>query len=373
MKMKKNLAALLCFVLACLFVPFFSTQAASNQVTISITPSITEELVKPGDVISRKVNLTNKSDQEITFYVYLKDFKAAADDESGKAELIVPGSEPGNFISSWISVSSEGITLAPGQSQEVPYTINVPANVGPGGYYGAIVFGTQAPKAKPGEADKGASVGVAGQAASLVLLQIAGIANEQAEVREFKTDKDFYSTPFKVNFYTKIQNLGNVHLKPRGEIVITDMFNKKVTTLTVNDIGGNILPASTRMFSNIWQDNFAFGRYQAALSLSYGTPADLGGEGMKSLTMYWYFWILPVKFLIYLGISLLILAAIFTIFLRYYRRMAISSAMKKMGVKDGQVLAKKKSPHPRNEFILTALVLAGIAAVAIIVLYFILF
>jgi hypothetical protein len=373
MKTEKKLAAILCLALACLLFPVFAGRAADNEVTIKVTPSILEEMVKPGDVLSEHITLTNQSDKEITFYAYLKDFKAAADDESGQAELIVPGAEPGNYISSWIDISTDGIKLSPGQDQIVPFTVNVPANVGPGGYYGAVVFGTVAPKAKPGEAEKGASVGVAEQAASLILLQIAGIADERADIREFKTDKLFYATPFNVNFSTKIQNLGNVHIKPMGVIEIRDMLGRKVTTLTVNDKGGNILPKSTRLFTNNWKDSFGFGRYEASLALSYGTPADLGGEGRKTLTMFWYFWVFPVKILISAGASLLILVVLFLIFLQVYRKMAIKSAMERMGVRGGAVLAKKKSSPARNEFVLSFLILSGIAVAVIVILYFILF
>jgi hypothetical protein len=375
MEMKNKLLAVLCFILVCSFTSFIPVQAASNSsaITITITPSITEELVKPGDVISRSINLTNKSDKELTFYAYLKDFRAATGDETGRVQLLDPGSEEGNFISSWINISGDSIAILPGQTQSIPFTVTVPSNVGPGGYYGAIVFGTQAPKTEPGEADKGAAIGVAQEVTSLVLLQVPGTADERADIREFKTDKNFYSTPFTVNFSTKIQNFGNVHVRPVGEIDITNMFNKKVASLTVNDADGNILPASTRLFTNTWKDSFGFGRYQAALSLSYGTPADQGGEGMKSLTMYWYFWILPVKILVYTGLSLLIIAALFVVFLRFYRKMAVSSAMQRMGMKEGHVLKKKKTPRVRNEFILTLSILAGIAAAAIIILYFILF
>lgn len=359
-------------LLAALF-PFFPGRAANNDITIKVAPSILEELVKPGDVLSEHITLTNQSGQPVTFYAYLKDFKAAADDESGKAQLIAPGSEEGSYISSWINISNEGISLAPGQGQEIPFTVSVPENVGPGGYYGAIVFGTEAPKTRPGEADKGASIGVAEQAASLVLLQIAGKADERADIREFKTDKTFYTTPFAVNFSTKIQNLGNVHIKPMGVIEISNMMGKKVATLTVNDKGGNILPKSWRLFSNAWSDSFGFGRYQASLALSYGTPADLGGEGRKTLTMFWYFWIFPVKILVSAGASLLVLIILFIIFLRFYQRMAIKSAMARMGVREGQALAKKKTPPARNEFVLTFLILAGIAVTVIAVFYFILF
>ncbi len=373
-KMGRVLALrLIPLIFVCFFIPFCGVKAADNEITIKVTPSILEQMVKPGDIFSSQIAITNESQQEITFYPYLKDFKAAAEDESGQAQLIAPGSETGNYISSWINISPDGIDLLPGQEQQIPFTINIPTNAGPGGYYGAIVFGTTAPKAKPGEADKGAEIGVAEQAASLILLQIAGIADERAEIREFKTDKTFYNTPFTVNFSARIQNLGNVHVKPMGVIEITNMLGRKVATLPVNDKGGNVLPKSTRLFTAVWQDSLGFGRYQAALVLSYGTPADLGGEGRKTLTMFWYFWILPVKILISAGASLLILIILFLIFLRVYRRMAIKSAMTRMGMRGGQVLKKQKTPREKNEFLLTFLILGGIAAAVIVILYFILF
>lgn len=358
----------------CFLMPFGAAKAAdANQITIKVTPSILEEMVKPGDVLTSAITLTNQSDKEITFYAFLKDFKAAAEDESGKAELIVPGTEAGNYISSWINISTDGIVLSPGQGRAIPFTVNVPSNVGPGGYYGAIVFGTQAPKLKPGEAEKGAAIGVAEQAAALLLLQIEGVADERADIREFKTDKIFYATPFSVNFSAKIQNLGNVHIKPMGVIEISNMLGRKVAVLPVNDKGGNILPKSARLFAANWKDSFGFGRYQAVLVLSYGTPAELGGEGRKTLTMFWYFWIFPVKILVSVGASLLVLITLFLIFLRVYRKMAINAALKKMGLRGGQILTKKKSPREKNEIALTFLILSGIAAAVIAILYFILF
>jgi hypothetical protein len=372
--MKINKASLvLSIAFFCLLVPFISAKADSNQITIKVEPSIVEDMVNPGDVVSRQITITNQSDKEVTFYAYLKDFKAAADDESGQAQLIVPGSESGNYISSWIDITTDGITLPPGAGQSVPYTITVPSNVGPGGYYGAVVFGTQAPKAKPGEAEKGASIGVAEQAAALILLQVPGKADERADIREFKTDKLLYATPFSINFSSKIENLGNVHVKPMGVIEISDMMGRKVTSIPVNDKGGNILPKSSRLFTSTWKDSFGFGRYEATLVLSYGTAADVGGEGKKSLTMFWYFWVFPVKIIISAAVSLLVLLMLFVVFLRVYEKMAIKQAMERMGVHGGQSMTKKRKFHIKNEFFLNFLIISGIAVAILIILYFILF
>jgi hypothetical protein len=350
-----------------------SLRADNNETTIKITPSIVERLVKPGETISGQVRVANDSDKELTLFAYLKDFKAAAEDETGRAQLIIPGTESGNYISSWINISSEGFVLEPGKEAVAPYTIAIPDNVGPGGYYGAIVFGTEAQRPKPGEGETGAAIGVAQQAASLLLLQVEGKADERADVREFKSDRAIYSAPFNVKFTTKINNLGNVHIKPRGLIEIRNMLGKKVTTLTVNEDGGNILPKSARIYANEWKDVFGFGKYEASLSLSYGTDAEYGGEGKKTMTMFWYFWILPAKIIVSTLASLIVALALFIVFLRFYRKQAIKRAMEQMGVKNRPLARNKKAWSWKREYLFTSLVLFGIAVVIAAILYFILF
>lgn len=357
-----GLAALFSFNLA----P--SASAQQSEIGIRIAPSIIDDLVKPGEVINKELKVTNKSGKELDMYAYLRDFKAA--DEYGKADLIIPGTETGNYISSWIEISGEPIKFAPGEEKTIPFTIRIPENTGPGGYYGAVVFGTQAPKTRPGEAEKGAAIGVAQQATSLILLQIEGKADERADIREFKTDKSVYSTPFEVKLLTKVENLGNVHVRPAGTIEIKNMFGKKVAALSVNDDRHNVLPKSSRIFENIWKENFGFGKYEATLALSYGTVAEKGGEGRKTITMVRDFWILPTKIIVSFALSLLITIGLFVLFLKMYKRRAIKEAMEKMG---GVRRVSAASYSPIKNYFSTFFILLGAVAAVMVIIYFILF
>ena len=86
-------------VIFCLL-PAYSAFAQGAGITIS--PIRFEELVDPGETLNKSIRITNISDSPRTFYVYLRDFKASAN-EDGKPELILPGSEQGFFMASWIS------------------------------------------------------------------------------------------------------------------------------------------------------------------------------------------------------------------------------------------------------------------------------
>lgn len=329
--------------------------AEAQIVGIKVSPVKVEEIVDPGQVLEEHLKVSNESDQPKTFYVYLRDFKAEG--ESGQARLISPGSEEGYFLASWINAPTEGIDFAPGEERVISYTISVPPETGPGGYYGAIVMGTEPPKLQGTNEDKGAGIAVAQQTASLILLRVKGDVFEEAKVREFNTNKRFYSTPFDVNFTVRIENAGNVHVKPYGTIAITNILGKEVKLIRVNEKGGNILPGSTRNFTDMgWSGANGFGRYKATLGLTYGASTDEGGQGKSSLIAGLYFWIIPWKIIIPVFLTLFLLSGLFFLFLRLYRNKAIRRAMEQAGMGHVRYVPKFEGPSPTLHLFLILLI-----------------
>lgn len=307
---------------------------------IMVSPVRFEELVQPGETVNRTVKVTNDSPTPKKLYAYLRDF--TAEGEEGRARLIVPGTEQGSFLSSWIQITNEGIDFAAREQKDFNFTIKVPKEAGPGGYYGAIIFGTKAPDVK----GEGSAIAISQQTGSLVLLQIAGEVDETANIRDFATDKAVYNNPFSVNFTTRIENQGNVHIKPHGTIEISNLLGRKIGEVRFNDKGANILPKSIRKFSDLWQGNFGLGRYKAVLALSYGTAATAGGQGKQSLYYATYFWILPWKILALFGLGLVCLIAAIYAFLKMYKNRTIKQLMTEMGVGKEVYVKKYQGPSP---------------------------
>jgi len=327
----------------------------AQTIGIKVSPVKVEEIVDPGQVLEEHLKVANESDMPKTFYVYLRDFKAEG--ESGQARLILPNSEEGYFLASWIEAPAEGIDFAPGEEKVISYRINVPAEVGPGGYYGAIVMGTEPPKLQGTEEDKGAGIAVAQQTASLILLRVKGDVFEEAKVREFNTDKRFYGTPFDVDFTVRIENAGNVHVKPYGTIAITNMLGKETKLIRVNEKGGNILPGSTRNFADMaWRGTNGFGRYKATLGLTYGASTDEGGQGKSSLIAGLYFWIIPWRIIVPVFLTLFLLSGLFFLFLRLYRNKAIRRAMEQAGMGHIRYVQKFEGPSPTLHMLLILLI-----------------
>lgn len=320
------------FVILVTFFSFFLAPdiVRAQSVGIKIIPTKIEDLVEPGEIYKGELRVTNQSNMPQKMYPFLKDFTVEGD--QGRVKLYEPGVESGSFLASWIEIETSGFEFRPREEKAIPYTIKVPGNAGPGGYYGAIVFGPKASDYNIDSEDKGAGMSIVHQVSSLILLQVKGEVFEDARLREFVTDRGSYNTPFEVEFSTKIENLGNVHIKPQGSIRVENMFGKEVDNIIFNDTGSNVMPDSMRVMKNNWSGEMGFGRYKASLGLTFGTSPKNGGKGMQSLHQDIYFWVVPWKIVTPVLGVLLVAIIVFALFVRFYKNKAVSKAMGKAGI-----------------------------------------
>ena len=232
----------------------------------------------------------NTTDQEKVYYLSTLNFSAA--DEAGAPEFINPASGLTD-LANWINFPEKEIIVPAEGTVSVVLTISVPKDVTAGTYHAAIV-------ASDYPTSESENVIVVSQVASLVFLEVEGDYTRNAAILDFKTDQWTNSMP--VSFSFRIQNQGDVYLKPTGLINVTSLFGKVVGHLSVNNDGGRILPRSTREYQAVWQraesvgdgfwnelknewQNFGLGRYRADLIVDY--------EGSQPLETSVYFWIIP--------------------------------------------------------------------------------
>ncbi len=373
---KKNIRRRFIFIiLVWLFVlagGFLLPQETDAQgVGIKISPVRIEDLIDPGETVTKEITVTNNSDSGKLLYVYLRDFRAEG--EEGRPKLIAPGAATGFSLAAWINISAEPQEFGPNESKTIPFQIAVPSDAGPGGYYGAILFGTKPPRLNLDSEEKGAGMAIGQQTGALILLQVKGDVDEEARIREFTTDKSVYGTPFDIEFLIRIENMGNVHVKPIGTIAIKNMFGSEIGSVRVNDGGSNVLPHSIRRLTENWQGESGFGRYTASLLLSFGTATRLGGQGKQTLYTEMIFWIIPWRIIVPILLTLIIAFALFVLFLRLYKNKAVKKAMAQAGLTNVRLVKKYQGSSP-------ALHLSIIIAVVLVVffiimsgLYFLLF
>ena len=116
---------------------------------------------------------------------------------------------------------------------------------------------------------------------ALVEAKVPG-AKRVASVTDFSVGKRMYEF-LPAAFRVRLQNTGNVHVAPRGNIFITK-GGKDITTLEVNPYKGNILPDSARIFEESWSDGFPV--YQEKLE-NGNAVLDESGQQVTELSWNW--------------------------------------------------------------------------------------
>ena len=105
---------------------------------LTISPVRLEITADPGQTVTGKLLLLNEQNGTTTFYSSFENFEPSGD--SGTPRFI--GAEDG--LATWIKTDGK-ITLESGTSTSVPFSITVPDNAEPGGYFVAIFFGSYSP------------------------------------------------------------------------------------------------------------------------------------------------------------------------------------------------------------------------------------
>jgi len=294
---------------------------------LTLTPVRIELSGDPGATIESEITLINDRDTSQTFYSSFSNFEAQG--ETGSPSFVTPV----DGLGTWMQTDSM-VILAPGTSKIVPVTIEIPEAAEPGGYFAAVFWGTNNPEVS-GEG----SIAIGAKTGVLVLLRVNGDVDEEGGIIEYGTidNKNFF-TALPVSFYYRFQNSGGDRIKPDGDIVIRHMFGFARAKVPANSAQGNVLPSQTRRFEATWQSsrgssdvanienlgffkkvvyewkNFAFGYYNANISLSYGANND------QISTAKTGFFVVPWHLLIVIVVGLFLFINIMKRAKTHYRR-----------------------------------------------------
>ncbi len=299
------------FLLAiALLVPVFSVSA--QGLSFSITPTIFDMAAMPGQAWSSGVKVVNNNPYDLTVYATPVNFIPQGERGHG-AFLPIDETDGGRTLAEWMDVSPEPFVIPQESSITVPVTISVPQDAPPGGHYAAIMIGTRPPVEKGTVEIKTSQI-----ITSLFFVRIAGDVVERGEVRTFRSGSWFAGGPT-MDFEVRFENKGNVHLLPRGEIRIFNMWGKERGVIPINHETnfGNVLPESTRQFEFTWRGEASLvdiGRYRAELTLGYGQ------EEQKFVTRAVGFWVIPIKPVLMVLIGLLLGGWLITRSVRAYVR-----------------------------------------------------
>lgn len=317
-------------------------KAQSSALSLSIDPPIIIINAIPPTNVTSSLSIRNKSDTQITLQAQLQPFKAKG--ENGELEYFKEALEIFKNIQIMDSdVPVESITLGPKQQKNLNLNISIPQDTnisarppatlpnqsqanqadvaGEVGrdYYFSIVFTSV--NSPPIESNSSLNqVGIA----TNVLLSIGPLEAPKASVEEFSSNIFFEKGP--VPFTIRIKNTGTHFIKPKGEIIIKNMFGQNIGKLDLVSV--NILSDSIRAIPNsiymqelrlkehssakiknqidfkhpiaLWKESFLLGHYTATLNISLSNEGPMITKTIRFLAF-------PFQILI------IIIAAIITV------------------------------------------------------------
>jgi hypothetical protein len=299
---------------------------------LSISPVRYEISGDPGQALEEKLNLRNETSAPETYYPHYYNFQAEG--ETGTPTFVVPK----DGLGTWMA-GPAGITLQPGDNQTIVFVISIPKDAIPGGYFGALLYGTTPPS------QNGAQLAVGSETGPIILLRVNGDIKESATVLGFSVlNNQKFFTALPVQMFYRFQNTGTDRTKPAGNLVMKNIFGLKAKTQDANPVEGNVLPGQIRRFDLVWQKsnaptdpetfahrsffqqigyewkNFAFGYFTANLDINYG--ANNAGSAHAETK----FFVFPWQLLLVIILVIFIVIFILRMFVRKYNKWIIKQA-----------------------------------------------
>jgi len=261
----------------------FVQPASAQEAGVRISPATIEETLDAGTSKQYEIEIQNLNSVDQEYFLFTRNISRV---EAGGVPVFANSNleETGFELADWVTLPFDQLIVPAGGQSVVPFQMNVPENAAPGSHFGGVFISAEPPEME----SSGASVGY--QVANILSIRVSGEANETATIRQFSTNRFLYGTQ-EVDFNVRVENAGNVLVRPSGPLEIYNSLGRKVDTIPFNDDRAGVFPGDTREFAEIkWiGDSVGFGRYEAVLSAGYGEDG-----ARKTMSSTVSFWILPL-------------------------------------------------------------------------------
>ncbi len=198
-----------------------------------------------------------------------------------------------DIAENWVKFQSEKTVLKNNEKKDFVFTITIPKNAPPGAHY--LGLGVQENNNK----------NIGGRLVTILMLQVAGTANESLTLEKFYPIKKYFFDKNLV-YFLQIKNTGNIDLSVQANMQIYDYKNRIVDSSVVN-LGNKLFAQSNRsaqLNSVVGRKMFWPGMYQSVMTINYG----LTNQQIIGSVNFWYY---PVWFLWTVGAVIIFVLLVF--------------------------------------------------------------
>ena len=237
------------------FVLFAIGLIAGIANAFEVNPGRVEITMPAGERYIGSFIVTNPGAAPVTIGVSAEDWSA-----SQYGREIAKGDR--SFLD-WLRFMPQELELGPNQSGTVQYVVNIPKEAR--GEYIAMIYFGDAPDTSGGQISLRSRIGNA------LYVTIRGTEVVEGKITDISVSQE---GPLKIK--TSVENMGNVHIRPKGSIKIIQrgllLNGKKRNAMKIlfNEAGFPVLPLQTYLFEASLKKKMEPGRYSLELNMEFG-------------------------------------------------------------------------------------------------------
>jgi hypothetical protein len=219
---------------------------------ITMTPTSVSPVINPGSVYHGSFQVINQGQTGYNFIVYATPYRVNG--EAYTPVFTVLPSSPD--IASWLNFSTPGGHLNPSQSATINYTVTVPENVQPGGYYAAAFAETQYPKSSDG-------ITLNEQVGELFYIEVAGPVVKTGKLLTWSSG--FLQKP-PLTSTIRLEDSGSINFPATIHLQVKDILgHTKYSLLTTKQL----LPQTIRRITMPWSSVPSIGLFKVTGTVSF--------------------------------------------------------------------------------------------------------
>jgi len=299
---KYNQLLLISFVILFASISYSFAQAS---LSIGVAPTSKKLQMEPGEVYTDEIVFWNLSQETRTYMIYVSGFQQI-ENQPGTAIILTPEDDATApySASKWFTLERDSVYLEPNKNVKLEYTITVPEDATKGEFNAEIFLISES------DTEGNITAAFANLAAGTpFLIQIGDEFVENAELLRFVPDKKLYET-ITVTFLTKIKNLGDTHITPKGEIIVENIFKQEVARIPFNQNAQSLLRDNIGNYEDYWEQSsflspnnaIALGPLKARLIITYRSFQP----GFSVLNGETTFWIIPWRIVIAILVAIVL-------------------------------------------------------------------
>lgn len=209
---------------------------ATQSQAITITPASTDVSVDPGKSTSKSITVINEGDESFNITLSRSPYHVLTDSYDPQFTQI-PGTVD---ASEWVKLSQLTGTVEGKEQLAITYTIDVPANTAPGGYYAVIFAETSTSNASTGVVSHN-------KVGNILYITVNGAIKTAGNFAGGALPALHFMGPIALD--SKISNSGGVHFKSTVVYYVTDIQGNEVYRSSTEKY---VLPQTERQFNSSW-------------------------------------------------------------------------------------------------------------------------